>query len=227
MPPESTLAASLAALGSPVRLRIIRVLRRPSALNEIEIRSPEPDGHERPLARQGVRRHLDVLIDAGLVSVRDVHRDYGDTVEFVTNHQRMFLLSEELRALARVRPAVEPEGPTVAEGAGWSAGGSGPRLVLVKGAEDGAAFDLAPQGAEATWVVGRRRDADVSLEYDPSVSAEHAYVRWARGAHWIEDRPSNRNGTFHNFRRLPPGGSARLAHGDLIGVGRSLLLYWA
>lgn len=220
------LAASMAALSNPARIHLMHRLRRPLTLHEIELRVAE-DGRERLLSRQAVRHHLDSLLDAGLMRAREARRPYGTTTEFVVDHQRVYLLAEELRRMARLAPEVEAEGETLLAPAPLPQRPAGPLLLLVKGADEGRTFDLRPAaGREATWVVGRRRDVDVSLEYDPAVSSENSLLRWREGGHWLSDIEGSRNGTARNLVPLRPGEEARLRHGDLIGVGKSLLLYW-
>jgi hypothetical protein len=148
-------------------------------------------------------------------------------MEFVVQPQRIFVVAEQLKLLARLFPKIQPDlrtehGETAAERAP-----EGPALVLVKGIDEGGFFDLQPAVEGHAWRIGRRRGVEVSLEYDPSVSSENARIVLSRGAHVIEDIPGSLNGTRVNFRRLARGEQARLEHGDLIGVGRSLLLYWS
>lgn len=223
--PDEVLASSMSALSNPIRIALLRALRRPLALNEIEVRATE-EGSDRPLARQSIRRHLDVLLEHGLVLARPAERSYGSTVEFVTNHQRAFLLSDELLRLARLRPLVEPSVETVGGAAPRVAAAEGPRLILVRGADEGATFDLRPTEGAHEWAIGRRRGLAVTLEYDPAISAENSRIAWRGGAHWISDNPTSRNGTFVNFARLARGEEVPLRHGALVGVGRSLLTYW-
>lgn len=219
--------ACLTAIASPTRLSILRAIRVPRALREIEVRGGEEgEDRTRPLARQTVRRHLDVLLEAGMVETRDADRAYGDTTEFTLNHQRFFALAEDVRALARMRPVVEPAQATVPLAPAAAPPGEGPRLVVVHGLEEGATFPLMAADGKRAWIVGRRRDCDVPLDFDPSVSSQNAIVRAEGAGRVLEDVPGSRNGTTKNFRRLAAGELVPLAHGDLVGVGRSLLLYW-
>ena len=217
---DSVIAACFDVLGSPVRLQILRRLRQPAPLTAIDVGGERREAGE-TLARQTVRRHLDRLIESGIVTV--LHRESGDM--YVTNHQRVFALSEELRDYARMRPLVEPEAVTVHARSRVVGERVGHQLILVKGLDEGTAYDLAPRMKE--WRVGRKRGLDISLDYDPSVSSENAVVRWNGASHSVEDVSGSRNGATHNFRRLAPGEQATLRHGDVIGVGRSLLLYRA
>jgi class 3 adenylate cyclase len=86
-------------------------------------------------------------------------------------------------------------------------------------------------GAEHAYVlaehravtIGRGKDVDVSLAWDPSVSQLHAEAV-SRGAHWlVGDDGVSRNGTFVNGERL--NGRRRLRDGDLVRVGRTTLAF--
>lgn len=225
--PDVQLATALNALASPTRLALMRLLRSPKALAEIELRPPDGPAGGRTLARQTVREHLDRLIEEGYVVTREVERPYGSTVEFLLNHQTIFALSEEMRRLARLRPDVEPAMRTQPGGEPGGASATGPCFVLAKGLDEGAFFDLKPPpSGKAEWIVGRRRGVAVALDFDPYISAENTLVTWDGGAHHVEDLPGSRNGTSLNFRPLAKGTRVALRHGDIVGVGRSLLVYW-
>lgn len=220
---DTTLARCLGALSSPLRLSMMRTLRMPRTLREIEVRGEE-DGAK--LSRQGVRRHLDRLLEAGVISTRSAARDWGDATEFVVNHQRVFAVSEEVRNLARLRPLVEPQEATLPGVGASPLKRAGPMLVLVKGLDEGSTFDLRPHAGKGEWIIGRRRNAAVPLDFDPTVSSENALIRFEEGRHLLQDLPGSRNGTTHNLRRLEPDERVPLSHGDLVGAGRSLLLFW-
>ena len=220
---DEALATTLAALSNPVRVAILRQLRTPRVLSDIRVLATEPDEQgsaARPLSRQAVRQHLDRLMEVGIVA----RTSESATSPYTVDHRRIFATSEDLRALAALRPADDPEGHTeTLDRRGQNRPAQGPRLALVRGLGEGAVY---PLDAGASWVIGRRRDAQVPLDYDPFVSSENARVQKAEGAYTLEDLPGSRNGTTLNFRPLKPGERARLKHGDLVGVGRSALLYW-
>jgi hypothetical protein len=145
------------------------------------------------------------------------------------NHQRLFALSEEFRTLAKIRPSSELSQPTIG-GPGLAtaarSGLEGPCLVLVKGIDEGKIFPLpGAAGGSHEWIVGRKRSAGISLDFDPYVSSEHALIRCQSGAYSIEEYGDSRNGTFVNFTKLARGTRSALRHGDIIGVGRALLLF--
>lgn len=230
VPPDALLADALAALSSQARLSLLRELRVPRTLGEIELRATAEEdegGGGRNISRQSVRKHLDRLLEVGVVVARETQRDYGGTTEYVVNHPQLYALSEAFRGLARLRPVTEPPLDTMHAGDAPAAPIRGPCLVLVKGLEEGKVFPLAPPAPTGGWVLGRRRDAEVSLDFDPFVSAENSVVEHAEGRHVLRDLAASRNGTVVNFRALPRGGSVALRHGDLVGVGRSILMFSA
>ncbi|MEA3189941.1 MAG: hypothetical protein QOD77_523 [Thermoplasmata archaeon] len=211
------------ALASPTRIALLRQLRIPQSLANIEVRPAE--GGERNIARQVVRRHLDRLMEAGLVRSRP-----GPTprsLEFVLDNQAIYAVAEGLLDLARLRPAVEPSAPTILASPPSRPVHEGPMLLLVRGLEPGTPYPLGEPGATGGWVIGRRRSHAVALDFDPFVSSDNARLTRQGPAVAIEDIPGSRNGTTVNFRRLAPDERVVLRHGDVVGVGRSLLLYRA
>lgn len=229
------LAILLEALASPVRIQILADLRTPRALSEIHVASAvtPPSGPERqtPMSRQGVRKHLVRLEELGIVTRREGTRGAVEVEEYVVNHSRVFAISEALRELARLRPSIEPGGVTLPRGSAVDRRiVEGPRFVVVHGVDDMRPFALsgAAGGAhEDRWTIGRRRDNAVVLDYDPWVSSVHAVVVREGNRFRIEDLPSNQNGTELNGKPVPRGQAEELVNGDLVGVGRTLLLFRA
>lgn len=223
---DETLSDALAALANPTRLALLRKLRAPQALGDIDLKVASPEG-VRPISRQGVKEHLTRLMDLGVVTAIPSEGDARSPVLYVTNHQALFSIAEEMRLLARNRPAVEPQVETVVAAGGAKRALRRDCLVLVKGPDEGRVFDLTPPaGAEgAAWSIGRRRTAHVCLDFDAHVSADHAAIEWDGRHHLLRDLPASRNGTTVNLAPVPKDEPVRLAHGDLVGVGRTLLLY--
>ncbi|MGQ0536220.1 MAG: FHA domain-containing protein [Methanobacteriota archaeon] len=223
----------LKALAYANRLELLSLLRRPRTLDEIHL-TPGPSkaggSPDRPISRQAVRAHLEQLEEAGLVRIRLGGRDGKRAQqEYVVDHARLYAVTDELRKLSTFEPEIEldllateelraPRERTWAEG---------PKLVLVRGVEEGRAFPLkhgdlkAPRG----WVVGRAPEAAVRLEYDPYVSGENAEVLKIGNEYRLLDLRNSRNGTFLNWHRLGVGAEVPLTGGDVIGVGRSVLLF--
>jgi pSer/pThr/pTyr-binding forkhead associated (FHA) protein len=71
--------------------------------------------------------------------------------------------------------------------------------------------------------LGRRDEADVSLPWDPECSRLHAELQLRAGEWTITDDGLSQNGTWVNELRLV--GRRRLADGDAIRVGRTLLTF--
>ena len=96
--------AALAALADPTRRAIFeRLADRPSAVGEL--------AKELPVSRPAVSQHLQVLLDAGLVSARSEgsRRIYGIDPDGV-GALRAYLDRFWNRALAAFKDAVEQEG---------------------------------------------------------------------------------------------------------------------
>lgn len=227
-PQDDALARALTAIAHPSRLALLRQLRTPRTLREIQLRTGASDEVGRSISRQAVREHLDRLLAIGVVHAREATRDYGETTEYSLNHQALYALSEEFRGLARLRPASEPVAATMAgrPGAPEPRAPEGPCLVLVKGLDEGRTFPLAPPKAgRRQWTLGRRRGLDVSLDFDPFVSTENSLIVWEDGRFTLEDLPDSRNGTSVNFVALAKGERRVLRASDVVGVGRSLLVF--
>jgi hypothetical protein len=85
---------------------------------------------------------------------------------------------------------------------------------------DGNQCIFALEPAEAV-TVGRRIEADISLPWDPEASRLHAELSFRAGEWTICDDGWSQNGTWVNGLRL--AGRRRLADGDLVKVGRTIL----
>lgn len=224
-PSYDDLAGTLGALASPPRLALLRALRTPQALNEIrlEVGSPAADG-TRLASRQAVAHHLDALLDQRLVR----RMSEGATTRgalYMLDHQRLFALVDEVRGLARLRPAFSEldAGGTIATGSSDSARlPPRPRLVVGFGRDTGVGYALPIEGSAAR--IGRAPECEVCLDYDPYLSGVHATIARAEGSFVLRDNAS-RNGTWLNWTRVPSGAATPLAPGDLITVGRCVLSF--
>jgi pSer/pThr/pTyr-binding forkhead associated (FHA) protein len=73
--------------------------------------------------------------------------------------------------------------------------------------------------------IGRQAANDIALEWDSEVSRVHAVLEPV-GAEWtLADDGLSRNGTFVNGERVR--GRRRLADGDLLGLGHTLIVFAA
>ena len=79
---------------------------------------------------------------------------------------------------------------------------------------------IVPLGGDR-FVLGRAADADLCLDWDPTVSGVHASL-FERGGRWaIDDDGLARNGTFVNGERLH--GRRLLSNGDVVRLGATTI----
>jgi pSer/pThr/pTyr-binding forkhead associated (FHA) protein len=71
--------------------------------------------------------------------------------------------------------------------------------------------------------VGRSAEADISVPWDPEMSRLHAELKLHAGEWTVSDDGLSQNGTWVNGLRL--AGRRRLANGDLVKIGRTILAY--
>jgi pSer/pThr/pTyr-binding forkhead associated (FHA) protein len=71
--------------------------------------------------------------------------------------------------------------------------------------------------------IGRRREADVAIPWDPEMSRLHAELELRAGEWTICDDGFSQNGTWVNGLRL--AGRRRLADGDVLRLGRTTLAF--
>jgi hypothetical protein len=71
--------------------------------------------------------------------------------------------------------------------------------------------------------LGRRHEADLSFPWDPEMSRLHAELELRAGEWTICDDGFSQNGTWVNGLRL--AGRRRLADGDLVRIGRTVLAF--
>lgn len=100
--------------------------------------------------------------------------------------------------------------------------------------EAGVAATLTYRQPDGTWrvvplpdagrvTIGRRDEADLSLAWDAEVSRLHAELSLHAGEWTVSDDGWSQNGTWVNGIRVD--GRRRLADGDLITVGRTVLTF--
>jgi DNA-binding transcriptional ArsR family regulator len=225
-----TLARNLESIASATRLELLHALRTPRTLRDIHVQpslNRTGESPDRPMSRQGVTRHLDQLLDVGLVR-RTSPEESGSRDAFVLNHERLFALIDELRNLAKLRPVFLDEQSLNATIDGTRNDEhrlpEGPRLLVAYGRDDGVAYALSgPVGTR--WRIGRAPGSEVRLDYDPYVSAENTVIERTAEGFLVRDRVGNRNGSWINWRRLSPGASAKLSAGDIVTVGRTTLVF--
>lgn len=212
MEAREALAAQLSVIANATRLALLDRLARPAFAPEIE--------EELGMTRQGLKRHLDQLIEAGLVEARASKRGVFPATEYLASAPGIFAFKEDVLSLATppaaatthdTVPATSPSGAQPPKGAG---------LVVVHGRRRGEWFPLDP--ARAT-TLGRDDANDIALPWDPFASARHALIDRDRATWRVRDIEA-RNGTFVDFQLLDRGATATLRAGSIIGIGRSLFV---
>lgn len=214
------MAAALKALAYDKRLEVLHLLTRPHYLEEI--------ASHLGIARQAAQKHVDQLLEAAVIKKQQGRRESGPVVEYVVVPQRLFALSEEFAKLGVLKPVQEEERlartQVTAGKQGRHETRGGPALVAVHGMKAGEVHPLGP--GEGPWTIGRDGDRTISLDYDPFASNRHAEVARTEVGFELVDTFST-NGTYLNWNRLDRGERVPLRPGDVVGVGKSLLVFRA
>jgi pSer/pThr/pTyr-binding forkhead associated (FHA) protein len=98
-----------------------------------------------------------------------------------------------------------------------------PFLLLRDGEGRQRIVDLG--GEQRALAIGRDPSSDVALDWDSEVSRAHALLERVGGAWTLVDDGLSRTGTFVGGERVH--GRRRLASGDVIRVGRTVLVFAA
>lgn len=219
------ISEAMEVLANPNRLRILRQLLEPRTVGEIEITPERSGGPGEPAttaSREGVRQHLEKLRELGVVRRREASRPRGRVHEYLVDHAQLYALTERFRRLGLLQPRERWGTETLAGTQAFAKTPTeGVRLVVVRGLVEGQAF---PLGRTGSWRIGRSEEADVVLDFDPFVSSVNSVIEADGDGFRLRDLPRSRNGTAVNWEKLPDGGSTDVEPGDVIGVGRSLLL---
>lgn len=234
------LATVLSALGNRQRLDILRQLTTPRNVGEIDAyREETEDGETRqvPMTRQAILSHIDKLEDVGLVETRVAKGEGSHTKEYFTREDHLFMVLEEVRTLGNLAmdsasegvpdrtlvQRTEPETPEPADALA--------QLILIRGIREGRVFPLHSKSDPMQWYIGRERQVgeekvEVPLEYDLFISRKHAVLTYEDDGTFLLRDAESLNGTVVNWNHEVRGGEeVEIEHGDVIGVGRSLLLF--
>jgi pSer/pThr/pTyr-binding forkhead associated (FHA) protein len=93
-------------------------------------------------------------------------------------------------------------------------------LVIMSGPDDGTTLSLtAPRQGDA-YIIGRKEDCDVVLQYDSQVSRQHASLHYKDGVWYVLDL-SSRNGTYVGKQKIDS--LVALEPGQMFRVGRTWL----
>lgn len=226
-------APCLKALGFQNRLELLPVLREERTLAEINLeRAVESDRDGGELTRQGIQYHLDKLRETGLVEVSKIKEDGRIKNTYWLDRSQLFSVAEALvhtegdGSLGRGPP--RPGSAPLA----WQRDRSepketGPHLVLVHGPDLGRTFPLRDiETREGRgWMIGRGSDAEVQIAEDPYLDPQAVELVEADEGFVLHALRSAEGSTAVNGDPIDFGGRCDLAHGDVISVGRSLLLF--
>ncbi len=218
------IAEVLTSLGNPLRLSLLRRLIQPHSLDQIHalsLRYEALPAGPAPSPEAFHREYLEPLIDLGVVTFREP--DGGGAAQYVLNQPALYALAEKVNDVGRLKAPDAPRRMAVrAPSLPASFKLSTPCLVLVKGLWEGRTFQL-PRRPEGSWLIGRSNQADVCLDYDPYIAPQNTRISWEDGAYRVEDIQGGK-GTQLNFQDLRRGSSQALRNGDVVGIGRSLLM---
>ncbi len=213
------LAALLAPLSNPVRLRVLRYLTKPHRMREI--------ASHLGTTRQAAKKHVDRLISIGLVDTITSGGNGGSGTEFVVNLQILFVIQTQFEKLGSLemeegliskdhtmRQSMDRTGRLLEPGTS---------LFVVHGKEFGRRFNLDIPD-QTRWSIGRDKECEIPLVYDPWASTRHAQIH-REGDRFVLTDLGSTNGTRHNWTPLPRGEKRNLKHGDLIGLGQTKLMF--
>lgn len=214
------LARMLRPLSSPVRLQLLRYLSTSGTIEEIAVHLG--------ISRQAARKHVDKLLETGaLIKQRSVGKPLP-VMGYTANPQALFAIYDQIEklgdmdvqhpSLMMTRAALNKgrKEPPVPQ--------SGTMLIVVRGLLNGRRFALDGVNARE-WALGRDERCDFTLLYDPWVSKRHMLIKKTDARYVLHDLRST-NGTIHNMNALPKGADVGLKDGDIIGVGRSVMVFW-
>lgn len=179
-------------------------------------KTAEEMARESGVALGEAERRLAPLVDAGFVALGDGR--------YRLVPERMFAVHEGLYRLASQPPAREEELPTSLlprPPSDIASRAPEPRLLVLNGPHLGQSLPLLERARSR---VGREKACDLRLEFDPYVSGEHAEIVREGNRTAVVDLFSH-NGTYVNWVRVSPGSTQSLKPGDVIGLGRSLLVF--
>lgn len=219
------LTRHLAVLSVPNRIELLRLLQVPMTVRQISLpaaRASRELDPGRSLSRGAVEAHLKVLQEVGFVHARWRTEEGREVLEYATNHAKLFLVVDELRRVMLQRLVTPLETGHADAPAPPRPVPRGPSLTLVNGPNEGQTFALEGPGP---WTVGRDHGADVRVVHDPFVSREHAILGRDASGFTITEADGAKNGTTLNWRSVAHGKATPLTPGDIVGVGRTLLVF--
>lgn len=192
-----------------MRVRLLGYLRRPHPVREVAAFLG--------ISRQAARKHVDQLLDGGWVT-RLLHDD-KTTVDYLLNTQTLVRLQLQLEGLC----GLLQENPENDVQDASDETGRGPCMTVVRGHPVGKRYPLR---SNRPLTIGRDPASIIAVPYDPYVSYRHAEIYRDNGNWHVMDLASD-HGTRHNWIELPRRGQTVLKHGDVLGVGQTVMVFWS
>ena len=91
-------------------------------------------------------------------------------------------------------------------------------LTIMSGPDDGTTLSLSTPKQGDAYIIGRKEDCDVVLQYDSQVSRQHASLHHKEGIWYVLDL-SSRNGTYVGKQKIDS--LVALEPGQMFRVGRT------
>jgi DNA-binding transcriptional ArsR family regulator len=209
------LAATFQSLAHPTRVQLLESLREPATAGQLAQRFG--------ISRQAMKKHLQVLLDAGLVHVAGGSRPILTAHRYAANPVMLYVFKETVWNLGGFSaPLRLPPIPTaVAEQPRPGSPLSQPGLLLVHGDAPGRWYPLEERDS---WTIGRDPGQDLVVPNDLFASGRHAALARA-GDGWTVTDLRSRNGTWLDFARIPAGRPGPIRTGQVLTVGRSHFVF--
>lgn len=220
--PLAELARSLKVLGNEKRLHLVRFLAVPHYIEEI--------ASELGVARQTALKHVEQLVEIGVVQRLAGRRPHGPVVEYRTAPQKLFTTFDELGRLSSIDLETADEQMLMRSATDLIAARTGPEarrgtrhpvLTVVYGLPVGRTMQLSGSGP---WILGRDASCPVCIDHDPFVSLRHAEMRCTGAEYELVDLYSS-NGTAVDGQPLGRGHGTRVRDGSIVRLGKTLLVF--
>ncbi len=221
----ASLARDLRPLASETRLRLLNFLTTPHYLEEVS--------SFLGVNRFAAKKHLDQLVEAGVASKSPAKRDVGVVMEYAIVPERLFEVFDAMRGLGTLKPVRGEMDPAARATRTKASDDAGPalrgaaldaRFVVMYGIDVGTVIPVEVREGGLPLVIGRDAECAVRLRSDPFASGRHAHLERRSGRRVVVDLYS-KNGTLLDWERLTPGEARPIENGQVLSVGKTLLLF--
>lgn len=209
---KAALARAFEVLASDVRLDLLHRLARPRFVPDLV--------RDTGLRRQTLSRHLEALVEAGLVRTVESRRGALPATSYQADPGGLFAFKESVLGLAVAGPPAPRHATRPAGAARTTRPPDSTGLLVVHGDAPGRWF---PLDGRDSFTLGRDDRCDVALAWDPFASARHAVLRKGAAGWTLTDLRAT-NPTLLNFTAVVAGATVPIVDGDVLTVGRSHLV---